>query len=54
MAKQEMKFLITFYISHVKKLLTTHLEAMCMFLCNITHVKNLQLVWKLVGKLSKV
>jgi len=49
-----MKFLITFYITHVEKLLKTHLEAMCMFLCNITHVKNLQLVWKRVGKLSKV
>jgi hypothetical protein len=54
MAKQELKFLITFYITHVEKLLKTHLEAMCMFLCNITHVKNLQLVWKRVGKLSKM
>lgn len=35
-------------------LLKTHLEAMCMFLCNITHVKNLQLIWKRAGKLSKV
>jgi hypothetical protein len=51
MAKQEMKLLITFYITHVKELLKTHLEAMCMFLRNTTHVKNLQLVWKPVGKL---
>jgi hypothetical protein len=33
-------------------LLKSHLEAMCVFLCNITHVKNLQLVWKRVGILS--